>query len=204
MSNRDSKSRKRSYLDKQERRQFLIENAAVLVEQKGWAVLNMSALATSAKVSRQLVYQHFPSLDALLVETASFIFFEVMNESRLAVEKNSGNLRDAIKCAAAVSLDLPKGRGNALWQLIAGMNYGSRELEQLRLQIRDFILGLWMTTFFDRNTANSDSLRSLVWMLIMSFWGLRQMIWDGLIGREHAMRELDRIVDALLPGVPVA
>jgi hypothetical protein len=53
---------KRPYLGKDDRRKSLLNAAAELVEEAGWGVLNMSALADRAGVSRQLVYQHFPFL----------------------------------------------------------------------------------------------------------------------------------------------
>ncbi|GLR25450.1 MULTISPECIES: TetR/AcrR family transcriptional regulator [Limnobacter] len=192
------KSGKRHYLDKDARKKQLIEQAADLVEGKGWAVLNMSALADHAKVSRQLVYQHFPNLDGLLVETARHIFMETMMMSQAAIMGHQGNIRDAVRAAGMVSLDLPQGRGDALWQLIAGMNYGSEALEKLRMRIRELILSLWVPLFQKTYEMEETSARSLVWMLIIAFWGLRQMVRDGMVSREQAMDEMDRVVKAVL------
>ena len=189
---------KRSYLGKDDRRKFLLVCASELVETQGWAALTMSALAVSANVSRQLIYQHFPNLESLLSATSVHIFMGTMEATQQAISSHSNDLRAAIRSASLVSLDLPVGRGDALWQLIAGMSLGSPELEKIRLQIRDVILSLWVPSVSQTRQINQSAATSLVWMCMMSFWGIRQLIRDGVITREQGIESFDQFLDNLV------
>ena len=139
-----STQEKRPYLGKDDRKRALLGAAAELVEEEGWGILNMTALAERAGVSRQLVYQHFPNLEGLLSETAWAIFTDTMEGTAKAIADHPDNLKKAIRAAVFVSLDMPEGRGDALWQLIAGFGLHSPELEVIRAGIRDVILKLWV------------------------------------------------------------
>ena len=189
---------KRPYLGKDERRRLLLSVASELVEQHGWAVLNMSAVADHAGVSRQLVYQHFPNLESLLGATAQTVFEETMENTQQAILKHPDDLKKAIRAAELVSLDLPQGRGDALWQLIAGVNSSSPELEFIRQGIRDVILGLWVPPVMKARRIKESSARSLVWMVVMSFWGVRQLIRDGLVSKKQGIQAFDKVLDAVL------
>lgn len=189
---------RRPYLGKTERKQQLLQAAASLVEARGWSVLNMSSLAEASQVSRQLVYQHFPSLESLLTQTAWAIFSDTMQGTQQAISTHPDNMRQAIHAAALVSLDMPVGRGDALWQMISGMNLGLPELESIRVGIRDVVLGLWVPYLRKERSMPEAQARALVWMLIMSFWGVRNLIRDGVISRKAGLAEFERTIDILL------
>lgn len=69
-------AKKRNYLAKDNRRLALLETAVVVVEKHGSPALSMISVAEQARVSRQLMYQHFESLDQLMTETMTHIFRE--------------------------------------------------------------------------------------------------------------------------------
>ncbi|HEY1058539.1 MAG TPA: TetR/AcrR family transcriptional regulator [Limnobacter sp.] len=190
---------KRPYLGKEERRKSLLKTAADLVESQGWAVLTMSALADKAGVSRQLVYQHFPNLESLLAATAMNIYMSTAEGTGKAIAQHAGDIKMAIRTAALVSLDLPRGRGDALWQLVSGTTLGSPELESIRIGIRETILQLWAPMLKQLRDGDEKQGRTLAWMLVMAFWGVRQMIRDGLITRDEGLIEMDRVLDRILP-----
>ncbi|MFN4329885.1 MAG: TetR/AcrR family transcriptional regulator [Limnobacter sp.] len=191
---------KRPYLGREDRRRVLLDKAAEMVETQGWSILTMSALAEQAGVSRQLVYQHFPNLSSLLAATAMTVFMNTAQGTEKAIADNRNNLRQAIRAAAIVSLDLPRGRGDALWQLLSGTGLGSPELEFIRQGIRDTVLTLWEPMFSKlTNVEDATSARAMAWMLIMAFWGMRQMVRDSLITRDQGLDELDRLLGRVLP-----
>lgn len=189
---------KRPYLGKDDRRKALLNSAAELVEEAGWGVLNMSALADRAGVSRQLVYQHFPNLESLLGATAWVVFTDTMEGTAQAIASHPDDLKQAIRAAELVSLDMPVGRGDALWQLIAGSGLNSPELETIRLGIRDVILKLWVPAVRKEKNLDKAAATSLVWMVILSFWGIRQLIRDGLVSREQGIAQFDSLLDRLM------
>jgi len=189
---------KRPYLGKEDRKKALLLSAAELVEEAGWGVLNMSALADRAGVSRQLVYQHFPNLESLLGATAWVVFTDTMEGTAQAIASHPNDLKQAIRAAELVSLDMPVGRGDALWQLIAGSGLNSPELETIRLGIRDVILKLWVPAVRKEKNLDKAAATSLVWMVILSFWGIRQLIRDGLVSREQGIAQFDSLLDRLM------
>lgn len=189
---------KRPYLVKEDRKKALLLSAAELVEEAGWGVLNMSALADRAGVSRQLVYQHFPNLESLLGATAWVVFTDTMEGTAQAIASHPNDLKQAIRAAELVSLDMPVGRGDALWQLIAGSGLNSPELETIRLGIRDVILKLWVPAVRKEKNLDKPAATSLVWMVILSFWGIRQLIRDGLVSREQGVAQFDSLLDRLM------
>jgi AcrR family transcriptional regulator len=189
---------KRPYLGKDDRKKSLLIAAAELVEEAGWGVLNMSALADRAGVSRQLVYQHFPNLESLLGATAWAIFTDTMQGTAQAIANNPNDIKQAIRAAVFVSLDMPVGKGDALWQLIAGSGLNSPELETIRLGIRGVILKLWVPTIRKLKGLDQAAATGLAWMIILSFWGIRQLIRDGVVLRSQGIEQFDSLLDRLL------
>lgn len=189
---------KRPYLGKEDRKKSLLLGAAQLVEESGWGVLNMSALAERAGVSRQLVYQHFPNLESLLGATAWVVFTDTMEGTAQAIANHPNDLKQAIRSAVLVSLDMPVGRGDALWQLIAGSGLNSPELETIRLGIRDVILKLWVPSIRKIKGIDEAAATAMTWMVILSFWGIRQLIRDKVVEREQGIAQFDALLNQIL------
>lgn len=189
---------KRTYLSRDQRRQTLIDVAADIVEREGWAALSMSALAERGGTSRQLVYLHFANLEELLAATAWAIFNETMEKTQASVSANPTDLVQAVRAAEAVTLDLRPGRGDALWQLIAGTAAGGPELDRVRRQLRSLITKVWAEPLRQHLGMEEEAARVYAWMLVMSFWGLRQLIRDRKVSRERGMELFAEMVSRLL------
>lgn len=187
-------SGKRQYLSHENRRDMLLGVAAEMVESEGWAALSMSALAERAGTSRQLVYHHFPNLEALVAQTAWHIFNDVMEGTRASIAAHPGDLQDAVSSAEAVTLDMPTGRADALWQLIAGTAGDSPELDRIRRNIRTMISNAWMDPVQKRLDLDSESARIVSWISIMGFWGMRQLVRDGAISRERGIAVFNDVI----------
>jgi AcrR family transcriptional regulator len=189
---------KRAYLSRERRRETLLEVAAEIVEKQGWAALSMSALAEQGGTSRQLVYLHFANLEELLAATAWAIFNDTMQDTQAAVKRNPDDLMAAVLAAEAVSLDLRPGRGDALWQLIAGTAAAGPELDKVRRQLRSLITRVWAKPIAEHLRVDEDSARHYAWMLVMSFWGMRQLVRDRKLPREQGMALFSDLVARLL------
>ncbi len=194
---RKTDSTKRPYLSREQRRQTLLEAAAAIVERDGWNALTMSALAEQGGTSRQLVYQHFPSLEKLLADTAWHIFNDTMRGTKASVAANASNLVEAAAAAEAFSLDLPAGRGDALWQLIAGTASASPELESIRRGLRELIVGIWAPLVRKELGSNAADAKAHAWMTIMAFWGMRQLVRDGELTRTRGVKLFNQLVERL-------
>lgn len=179
---------KRAYLSRDLRRRTLLEVAAGIVEHEGWVALTMSALAERGGTSRQLVYQHFPSLEKLLADTAWFIFEETMRQTRASVAAHPSNLVEAVKMAESFTLDLSPGRGDALWQLFAGTAGTSPELEKIRHDLRQMIGGIWTPLVRKQLDLSPADARAYAWFAVMAFWGMRQLVREGELTRARGTK----------------
>lgn len=188
---------KRAYLNRDRRRQALLEVAAGIVEREGWAALSMSALAENAGTSRQLVYQHFPSLEKLFADTAWHIFNDTMLGTQASISANPASLTEAAKSAEAVTLDLPVGRADALWQLIAGTASDAPELDAIRRGLRELISGIWAPLTKSELGVSAGDAKAYSWMMVMAFWGMRQLVRDGELSRMRGVRLFNDLVARL-------
>lgn len=179
---------KRPYLSRDDRRQALLAVAASIVERDGWPALNMSALAEHGGTSRQLIYQHFPNLEKLLAHTAWYIFTDTMRGTQASVAANPSNLAEAARSAESVTLEMPEGRADALWQLIAGTAGAGPELERIRQGLRDVIGGLWTPLVRKELNLSESDAKAYAWMTVMAFWGMRQLVRDGVLPRARGMK----------------
>lgn len=184
----------RAYLSRDQRRQSLLDTASGIVEREGWTALNMSALAAGSGTSRQLVYQHFPSLEKLLADTAWHIFNDTMRGTEASIAANPASLSEAARAAEAVTLDLPEGRADALWQLIAGTAGASPELNRVRRGLRDLIGGVWMQPVGRALKLSGSDAKAYAWMTVMAFWGMRQMVRDGELSRARGLKLFNDMV----------
>lgn len=188
---------KRAYLSREVRRQALLEVAAGIVERSGWHSLTMSALAEHGGTSRQLVYQHFSSLEKLLADTAWYIFNDTMHGTKASIAANPDSLAAAAHAAEAVSLDLPPGRGDALWQLIAGTASATPELDQIRQGLRELIISIWMPPIRKELGLNVPDAKAYAWMTVMAFWGMRQLVRDGAIPRARGVKLFNELIERM-------
>ncbi len=193
--------KKRPYLPREERRQQLLDTAASLVEEDGWDKLNMSALAQRAHTSRQLVYQHFDSLEDLMVSTGTHIFEQVYMHTRNAVEMRSDDLMAALSLGQRITLDLPPGRARALWQIIAASFPEDHELSRFGRRVRHLITKLWQPAVAETFGLDDQQAESITWMLIMAFWGGYRLVEDGELTKEEAVTQLNWMVQNLAAGV---
>jgi AcrR family transcriptional regulator len=186
---------KRAYLSRDKRRQTLLEVAARIVERDGWTALTMSALADEGGTSRQLIYQHFPSLETLISDTAWYIFEDTVKGTQASVAAHAASLPEAAKASESFTLDLPPGRGDALWQLVAGTAAASPELDKIRRGLRQMILGIWAPLVRKQLGMSPADARAYAWMAVMAFWGMRQLVRDGELGRARGVRLFNEFLE---------
>jgi AcrR family transcriptional regulator len=181
-------AKKRSYLAKDDRKQALLQTAAAVVEKQGWAALSMISVAEQARVSRQLVYQHFATLDELMGETMTHIFREGYERVRASIAQNAGNVADLQSSVDAMTGDLSPERARALWQMIAGAHSGSHSLVSRCRRRRESRAASGLPVADEAFGVKDTHARVLIWMLHMAYWGAQQLVWEGETDRDTAMR----------------
>lgn len=198
---------KRPYLTHEKRHAVLLEAAADLVETQGWNALTMVSLARHAKVSRQLVYQHFDSVDALLMATLERIFADTYVRTRDTVTKGEDDgLGTTVSAMLQITLELPSGRRRALWQAMsaAGTGIANSEMESLSRRLRHLLVGTIRPLVERQLHVSTEQARPLTWMLIVSFWGALQMVNDGELQPAEAMSRFAWLMDRLARGAQMS
>src|ERR1043165_991535 len=174
MSKTKPAAKKRGYLAKDDRHKALVETAAAVVEKQGWQALSMISVAEHAQVSRQLVYEHFDSVDALMTETMSQIFRDAYETTRDAIQRGTGNVVDLLELSEKMTFDIPPGRVRALWQMITGTYSDNPETARMSRRLRHLLTNLWAPVANDAFGLEARDGRVLIWMLHMAFWGAHQ------------------------------
>jgi len=64
--------------------------------------------------------------------------------------------------------------------------------------IRGVILKLWVPTIRKIKGLDQGAATGLAWMIILSFWGIRQLIRDGVVSRSQGIEQFDSLLDRLL------
>ncbi len=195
--------RTRPYLTRGRRRKALLAAAAEIIETSGWTALTMVSLARHAGVSRQLVYQHFDSVDALLLASLAHIFEDVYVRTRDQVaEGQHGDFMATINAMQSITFDLPLGRARALWQAISisGTGNTNSEIASLSRRLRHLLIKTVQPLMEQRFGLSAEQARPLTWMLIVAFWAARQLNDEGELERDQAMLLFDWLVESLARG----
>lgn len=105
----------RPYLSRERRLKALLAAATQIVETRGWNALTMVSLAEQAGVSRQLVYQHFESLQQVIGATLQFIFEDVFVRTRdEVVAHGAKDIKGTVASLQRITFDIPVGRARAM------------------------------------------------------------------------------------------
>ncbi len=179
-------STKRAYLPKVHRRQALLDIAAGVVENQGWQALSMISVAEAAQVSRQLVYQHFASVDELMADTMSHLFRNRYENIRGNIAVLTGDLAALVKMVDEQTFDEPPGRVRALWQMITATYSDNVETSRMSMRLRHLLVKLWAPMMAQQFGLPEPQSRAMAWMLLMAFWGAHQLVHDGEINRKTA------------------
>lgn len=179
---------KRGYLAKDDRHEALLRTAAAVVEKQGWPALSMISVAEHAKVSRQLVYAHFESVDQLMTETMEQLFREMFEALREGLTRGPQDIRDLTLFAERMTYDLSPGRTRALWQMITATYSDNPEAMRMSRRLRHLLTNLWTPITRGAFGVDDKDGRALTWMWHMAFWGAHQLVDDGEIDRATASR----------------
>lgn len=185
---RPKSTRKRENLARDDRRIALLDVAASVVEHRGWQALSMISVAEGADVSRQLVYQHFASVDELMADTMSHLFRERFERILTGIEEQGDDLVELMRIVYQATFDDRPGRVRALWQMITATYSDSAEATRVGQRLRRLLIKVWAPVLEQRLGLVPAHSQALAWMLQMAFWGAHQQVQDGEIDRENATR----------------
>ena len=187
----------RPYLRAPERRRHLLDAAARLVREQGWAAVSVQAVAEAAGVTRQLVYGHFESLEALQGALLAHLF-ESAYEATRATLRSTGSTASILRKAYEVFLAMPGEQRFVLRSLTGADPDAPHGASQARRLLRTRIAGLWVPLVARETGLRTAEAQALTWMLLGAAWALADLVADGSIARRtgvdlfvrHAVRTL--------------
>lgn len=150
----------RPYLRPAERRRHLLDAAAEVVRRDGLSALTMVAVTAEAKVSRRLVYNHFPDLPTLVRDFAIDRLSSYVQESEPTFEEFQNNPRRlAREIFGRVARIAPEDR-QLLRSLLAGAV--PRELLPIRAAVEETIVTRWSRILPEGTPLPMDVARLLM------------------------------------------
>lgn len=189
----EKKTAKRNYLNRQQRRQQLLEAAATIVDEQGWSGLTMISLAERAEVSRQLVYQHFPAIDELLLETIKHLFGSLYQDSQADFNQQPNNIEQAVLAQHRhYHEDLSAGRVRALWTILFTPYNADEPIAKAARMIRRIsadVPAAAIPGLVGEGLGDSQR-RHIGFMIDMLFWGSYSLVSDGEMDKDSALELL--------------
>lgn len=186
--NRRKPPAKRAYLSRSDRRQALLDVAATVVEERGWPALSMIAVAEAGNISRQLVYQHFSSVDELMADTMSHLFRSRYENIRSSVQGASGDdFAGLLRVVHQLTFDDRPARVRALWQMMTATHTENAETGRMGARLRQLLSKLWTPMVEKQLGLEASRARAMAWMLNMAYWGAQHLVHDGDLSKEDAI-----------------
>ena len=180
---------------------MLLRAATEIVQNDGWDKLNMSELAKRAKVSRQLIYHHFDSMEDLMVATGTHIFQQVYAQTTSVVDAfDATDLVKSLGQVQRLTLDLPAGQSRALWQVIASAFPPDHDLTAFGRRMRHLLTKMYQGPSMKAFGIDEKKAAGVSWMVVMAFWGGYQLIQDGELTKEEAVDSLNWMVANMAKG----
>jgi AcrR family transcriptional regulator len=180
-------ARKRAYLSRDDRRTALLDVAAAVVETQGWQALSMISVAESAQVSRQLIYQHFASVDELMADTMSHLFRSRYESIRAGIAENPSDLSVLLRVVEQQTFGDSPERVRALWQMLTATYSDNAETRRMGQRLRHLLTKMWAPYMQQRLGLDAQRAQALSWMLNMAFWGAHQLVEEGELSRSAAL-----------------
>ena len=168
----------------------MLEHATTLVQENGWENLTMVEVARCAGVSRQLVYQHFHSLEGLALEIVA-TFRDHVNEAVLAgIRRHPDDFGAAIRETLSTYFVGLEDERLIFTDLIAGHWAPPTLVPALKGMAQEHRAGLikiW-TRYYQRVTdLSATQARALSSFKHDTLSGLNRLVITGQLGPEEAI-----------------
>ncbi len=194
----------RPYMNKIARRKMLLETAAVIVDEYGWNTLSMISLAEHGKVSRQLVYQNFESVNDLTEQTASYMFEELYTQTHDVLVSHTDDIVVAITKAQQILFSFPEGRVQALWALLSDNTSHNTPFSAVSRRYRKLISDLYTPIISRSMNLDAQHAGQVAWLLMMSFWGGQQLIHDNTISQARSLELIQWYIERFVAGCKIS
>ena len=176
-----------------DRRRQLLDAAARIAGREGLGRLTMVGVASEAGVSRQLVYEHFADLPALVWALVADRFSAAEATIVSALEEPRADRTEVALVATRVLLSLPSEQRHLVRSLVGHANLPDHELSVPAARLRARMIKRWTTAL---GTGQSRVARARVWALLQAIFGLGDLIDAGELSLDEAEAQFATLLRA--------
>lgn len=187
---------KRQYLSAQSRRESILRVADEVLAKEGVAHLSIVEVAHRAGISRQLVYQHFSDLNALLVDVIKLRLAEL----QMALDSPDGARRFEVRELVEIQLRRLVNMSDRDRQLMRNI-FGDitalpKDLWPTISEIRRTVVVRW-TTLIDPHAEPNSLSAAKIGLIMHAIMGAWDMVLDGTLSEDEAVGLLLKITESL-------
>jgi AcrR family transcriptional regulator len=172
------------------RRDALLDDADALLDEVGLDGLTITALAERSGVSRQLVYQHFPTVTELVGAMTVRRFEQlraIFDQARI-----KGSPQEAARAQLRLVLTLEYGQRQFLREIFS-RHSRSEDARRVAVIARERLIDRWAGVVDPENLSNPE-VRSRIWAIFHALWG----VWDMLDANEIDEKQAWTIMESFL------
>lgn len=186
---------KRQYLSAASRREAILQVADEVLSSEGVSHLSIVEVANRAGISRQLVYQHFSDLNALLEEVIRRRLIELQSSLESDVARR-GEVRDLVEQQLRRIMQLPERDRQLMRNIFGDITVLPKELWPTIAEIRRFIVSRWAEVI-DPQTQPASLAYAKMGLILHAILGAWDMMIDGSLSEDEAVTLLLKVTESL-------
>lgn len=189
----------RRRLSSAERRRQLLETAILIVQQEGADRLTLGQLALRAGVSKPVVYDHFESRSALLIDLYRWIDMERVEAFREAMATGDRSASEAVGVLAATYIACAADT-NGEFHAVGGALAGSEEMDKVFQELLENCVQMFVSVLRPYSALASAELERRCVALV----GAGEALAGMLIRKRSSEREAVEAFAAIIHGALVS
>ena len=188
-------------LSKAERKRQLMEIARLIVREEGADRLTLGHLAVRACVSKPVVYDHFPSRSALLIELYRWMDLEQIRLFQDAMAVGEHSAPEAVNALAVAYIHCAadmKGEVHAVGAALAG----SEEKALVFQELLDNCVQMFVAVLKPHSVLSADQLQQCCVGLVGAGEALAAAVVRGSVDETQASEAFACLIDGALGSLP--
>jgi AcrR family transcriptional regulator len=173
----------------------LLDAAGRIAGRDGLDHLTMVGVAKEAGVSRQLIYEHFNDVPALVSALVSDRFSRLDAAIAAAIAGSDHDGPAAAELATRGLLELPAADRHVVRALLAHASLPEHDLSELALRLRARMIRRWSEAL---GTTDGHPSPALIWAILAATFALGDMVDAGEVSSDAALDQFRTLLAAAL------
>jgi AcrR family transcriptional regulator len=187
---------KRQYLSAESRRESILRVADEVLSKEGVAHLSIVEVANRAGISRQLVYQHFADLNALLTEVIRTRLNELQSSLEGLDGSRRGEIRELVQIQLRRILNLPLRDRQLMRNVFGDITALPKDLWPTISEMRKDVVARW-AQLIDPEAKPTSQAYAKMGLIMHTILGAWDLLYEGMITEDEATVLLLKVVESL-------